>query len=273
MDEGMEIRPVPPPLRPFVSSLWATSENAPSSVGAVQERMLPTGAMHLVVRLDPEPIRIIDGRGRADFPSAVVGGARTAPYLKDVTRPVPAVGAMLLPGAAECLFGVSAEALAETHTPLDALWGRGAGRLSERLADHASASARLEVFVSELTARLPRVRGLHPGVASALQAVGRGVERVGDLSSEAGMGPRRFGAIFREQVGLAPKRWLRLRRFQRVVSLAASPDVDWARTALDLGYADQPHLARDFRTFSGITLGEYRRRAPRSANHVPEISR
>ena len=269
----MEIRPVPPPLRPFVSRLWATTGRARHPAGTRQERMLPTGAMHLVLRLEEDPVRIVDAVGGRRLPSALVGGARTAPYLKEVGNPVPAVGAMLKPGAAGCLFGVSAEELAETHTPLEAFWGDEAHRLTERLRACPNPGRRLELFVQALAARLPRVRGVHPAIALALEAVDRGAERVDDLAREAGVGPRRFGRLFREHVGLGPKRWLRLRRFQRTLPYAMSPDPDWARVALDLGYADQPHLAREFRVFSGLTPGDYHRRAPASANHVPEDAR
>ena len=270
IDGRMVIHPVPPPLRPFVSSLWASTGEARHPRGTTVERMLPTGSMHLVIRLDPAPLRILEAGRRQELPFALVGGARTAPYLKEVATPVAAVGAMLRPGAAAAFFGESADALAEKHTPLEALWGRDVERIANRLIDLPEPLARLEAFAAELQVRLPRVRGVHPAVALALEAIGRDVERVEELSNHAGVGPRRFGRLFREDVGLAPKRWLRLRRFQRTLGLASRAEIDWARAAVDLGYADQPHLAREFRAFSGLTLGEYRRRAPWSANHVPE---
>ena len=83
------------------------------------------------------------------------------------------------------------------------------------------------------------------------------------------LGPRRFGQLFSESVGLSPKRWLRLRRFQRALASAHRADVDWASAAIELGYADQAHLTREFRAFAGITPSEYRRRAPVEPNHVP----
>ncbi len=265
----MATRNSPPALRPFVSRLWASDGVPRHGAGTRRERVLPTGNVHVVLRLGSEPLRIDVGSGEETYPSAVVGGPRLTSYAKDVEKPVPSVGAMLMPGAAPSLFGVPASELAERHTPLELLWGREVERLSNRMIEVETADARLELLMQALATRLPRVRGLHPGVASALDAARGGVDRVEPLAARAGLGPRRFSQLFSESVGLSPKRWLRLRRFQRSLPFARRADVDWAETALELGYADQAHFARDFRAISGLTPTEYRRRAPADPNHVP----
>jgi len=64
--------------------------------------------------------------------------------------------------------------------------------------------------------------------------------------------------LFREQVGLTPKLYCRVLRFQGVVNAASSQrEVDWAEVALDGGYCDQSHMAHEFRAFSGLTPGEW----------------
>jgi AraC-like DNA-binding protein len=75
---------------------------------------------------------------------------------------------------------------------------------------------------------------------------------------------RRFEAA----VGLSPKLWAGLARFQRAVGLLAlgsSPLVD---IALACGYADQSHMTRDFRRFAGITPSAYCPRSPTEPNHL-----
>jgi AraC-like DNA-binding protein len=69
---------------------------------------------------------------------------------------------------------------------------------------------------------------------------------------------RRFAQLFREQVGLTPKLYCRLRRFQEVVrKFAAGGPVDFADVAAAGGYCDQAHLANDFRAFSGVSPGAW----------------
>ena len=240
-----------------------------SAVGTTRERVLPTGLVHVVLRLDDAPLRIDDGRGEETLSPAIVGGPRMASYGKDVRHPVASVGAVLRPGAAAHLFGLPTCELAARHTPIEVFWGRDVHLLREELGELKTQQARLEAFAAELSRRMANAGAVHPGIVSALIAVEQGVDRVATLADGAGLGPRRFRRLFQETVGLTPKGWLRLRRFQRTLAFACRDHVDWASVAIDLGFADQAHLVREFRAFSGITPGDYRRRAPADPNHVP----
>src|SRR5207344_3036381 len=65
---------------------------------------------------------------------------------------------------------------------------------------------------------------------------------------------RQLERRFRAGVGVGPKLFSRIVRFQRVVRLARrSGQAGWAETAAHCGYADQAHLVRDVRAFSGAT--------------------
>jgi AraC-like DNA-binding protein len=64
--------------------------------------------------------------------------------------------------------------------------------------------------------------------------------------------------VFREEVGLAPKVWCRVQRFQRAVRrLHAGAEVRWTELAADCGFYDQAHFANEFRAFSGIDATTY----------------
>jgi AraC-like DNA-binding protein len=92
---------------------------------------------------------------------------------------------------------------------------------------------------------------------------------VHDVAEQIGLSQRRFSQIFREQVGLTPKVWCRVQRFQKAVrQLHAGVEVAWAELALDCGYYDQSHFANEFRAFSGIDATTYSARRTIWANHV-----
>ena len=96
--------------------------------------------------------------------------------------------------------------------------------------------------------------------------------RVSDVAERAGMGSRRFMEKFREQTGLAPKAFQRVRRFQQVLqSLHTSERFDgsFAALAADCGYYDQAHFIHDFRRFAGMTPRDYLAAATPHLNHVP----
>jgi AraC-like DNA-binding protein len=270
----MSIQRLPSPvLRPFVRLLWAMDESTGSGpIAAAREHVLPTGAMHLVFRLSDHPLRLYqdaeDTTGRI-VGREVVGGARAGFYIRDVTEPVSSVGVQLLPGAAELLFGVPAGELAERHTRLDDLWGRAAGEARERLEEAGSLSRRLEILESLLLARLPAVRGLHPAVAQALEQFLPTTD-VREVVRASGYSHRHFIGLFRDAVGLAPKAYARVLRFQNVLQrFTSDPRSPWVETAIDAGYSDQPHFTREFRDFTGLTPEQYRKVSPLSAHHVP----
>lgn len=265
----MLARPPFPALKPFVQLMWATEGTEAAGLGGL-ERILPTGAMHLVFRLSGGPVHLVEGGRTRAVGHTLLGGARASHYVREVPPPGESVGVQFQPGAAPLLLGVPAHTLADQHTPLDDVWGREVEAVRQRLRAERSAAARLEFMERLLLARLQRSQAaVHPAVELALRrfAMGHGVT---DVVEATGYSHRRFIVLFREAVGLTPKVYTRVVRFQGALSrLAGQPQVPWSELALDAGYTDQPHLHRDFVEFTGLSPGQYRALRPRNANHVP----
>ncbi len=274
-----------PALRPFVSLVWA-SDGVPAARYAQPryEHALPGGAMHLVFRLTDDPLRILDGGSNAQpqampnlqatpnlqaLAGAMIGGVRSRYYLREMAAPSCSVGAVLRPGAAALLFGAPADEFAERHTPLDALWGSAAASLREQLLDAAHAEARLALLEAALLARLPRVLGMHPAIAAVLADL-HALPSVAAAVQCSGLSHRQFIAQFRHAMGLAPKTWLRVHRFQCALqALRHDENLALARLAVEAGYSDQAHFNREFLEFAGVTPVAYQRQAPHEANHLP----
>jgi AraC-like DNA-binding protein len=266
----MVLKRVPrPALRLFIEVLWATDETAArGAVAARREHVLPTGRMHLAIRLSGEQLRIFDSAGDMMgrlAGEAVVGGARDSFYIRDVSQPLCSVGAQLRPGAAYALFGVPADELGGRHTRLEDLWGQPVASMRDRLADIRLLDQRLDAFEAMLAARLPKVSGLHPAVARALERFVV-IPNVHEAVKESGYSHRTFISLFQRAVGLTPKLYCRVLRFQRALRRAGSDS--WLDVALAAGYSDQAHFNREFREFAGVTPTEYRQIAPPSPHHL-----
>lgn len=266
----MLVRAPDPVLRPFIKMLWAADE-VEGRTG--RERVVPTGAMHVVIRLSETPLRVyedVDDLVGRSFAHAVVGGVRLTSYVREVAPPVRTVGAQLHPGAAPLLLGVPADELAHGHTALEDLWGAPIiGRVREQLLETASLEERLRVFEALLMSRRPSVRGIHPLVAHALTRFAEDAD-VGVVVRESGYSHRTFIAQFRHVVGLPPKSYTRVYRLQKVLrEWAAAPQRSWAQLASEAGYSDQAHLTREFRELVGVPPREYRKLAHGSTHHVP----
>jgi AraC-like DNA-binding protein len=86
------------------------------------------------------------------------------------------------------------------------------------------------------------------------------MRRVGDVVQGIGLSLRRFGELFGSEVGLPPKAFCRIRRFNEVLRrVERCIDVDWADVAASCGYFDQAHFNHDFRAFAGLTPSAYLR--------------
>jgi AraC-like DNA-binding protein len=96
---------------------------------------------------------------------------------------------------------------------------------------------------------------------------------VGDVAARLQLSRRRLAELFTAEVGLSPKRYARVRRFQRARALARQARAaGWGAIALASGYSDQPHLVRDFLAFSGFSPVDLARRsaAPVKEGHVAD---
>ena len=243
-----------PDLQPFVCKLWAldaTNTRPPAPLG--REHVLPTGQMHLVFRWPGDRLRLFDsaddviGHLVAD---AVVGGARAGHYVRDISRPSCAVGAQLGPGAAEALFGVPADELTARHTPLVDLWGRDVNWMHEHVMEPTMLHQRIDRLEAILVARLSTPRPLHPAMPYALRQL-RKTSRIERIVDGTGYSHRTLISLFRRCVGLTPKQYCRVLRFQHLLERMSSRRLaPLADLAADAGFADQAHFIRDFKSFT-----------------------
>jgi AraC-like DNA-binding protein len=166
----------------------------------------------------------------------------------------------LSPLAVRRLLGVPAPELAGQVVELDALLGRTAGELTERMALAPGWPERFTLLDAAFGERLARTPRTAPDVVHAWRRLvaSHGGVSIAGLAGELGWSRRHFGARFREHVGLAPKPAARVLRFRRAVELLERDDgTRLAEIAQACGYYDQAHLNRDFRAFAGASPGDH----------------
>lgn len=242
------------------------------------QRILPSGTIELVFNLLDDEIRIYDSvqldRCRR-FPGAVVSGPYRECFAIDPLQHASIMGVHFRPGGAFPFFGAAVGELANSHVALEDLWGRPATELRERLCAAATPQIRFQILEETLKSRL-RWISEQPAVSLALDIFGpAGIgDSVRAVAKRVGLSQRRFIQVFTDQVGLTPKLFCRVLRFQHAreaVDQAAT--LNWTRLALDCGYCDQSHLIHDFQEFSGLSPTDYfcLRSTRLLQNHVPLI--
>lgn len=261
-----------PPLDAYIERFWLCSDAPVHS----RERILPSGTLELVINLLDNEIRILDPEHGIDcrrFSGTVVSGAYSRYFNIDPSVHGLMLGVHFRPGGAFPFLGIPIGELADQHVDLRTLWGPLADTLYERLREAASAEARVSLLQEALLGRLGAARGRHPAVTRALHLLERGDPslRVGDLAESVGLCQRRLIQAFTAEVGVTPKRYQRICRFQQAQRQAGSGLVtDWTEIALDYGYFDQSHMIRDFQEFAGCTPTDFLLRCtePLLLNHI-----
>lgn len=260
-----------PPLDRFVDAVWVC-RNAPSPRRL--ERVLPSGTPQLIVNLMEDQTRIyrpVPGGLACDASPGSVIGLATRHQIIDTDEQSYVAGVVFHPGGTLPFAALPAEALRDADVPLDTIWGSGAvARLRARLIEAATPDAALDVLEQTLLG-VWRDRTPHPAVAFALAEFRARplVTRIAAVTGAVGLSSRCFTQRFKAEVGVSPKRYCRLLRFQRMLAAARAPGTfNWGDLALACGYYDQAHFIHEFRAFSGLTPTAYAALRTRFQNHV-----
>ena len=248
------------PLSKFVDSFWLYEGYVPENKA---ERILPTGTLELVVNLRQNELGFCDAERPENcsrLSGAVVSGASGRGFAPDTAEEAFIIGVHFKPGGAFPFLGLPAGDLADTHVDLETLWGPSAGRLRERLCEARNSAERFQLLQEALLIRLCHGVEQHYAVSAALEMFAK--NQAGPIVSEAakylGLSQRRFIQVFKAQVGMTPKLFSRIQRFQQTRTfIQHNPSPNWASLALEFGYFDQSHLIREFLEFSGLSPTDY----------------
>lgn len=249
---------VPPPqLRPYVAV--AHGYRVPANPVGIH-RGLPSRHVTLVVELNGR-LRV-SGLASPVASHGVVGGLHTAPALIDAARPQEGLQYGLSPLAAGALLGVPAGAIGGLVVDLADILGTAAEQLVDSVASTDDWGERFGLVDSALLRRL----GDPPRVDAALDEAWRlvfasgGRLPVAHVADRVGYSRRHLSERLRVITGVTPKQAARIARFEAARAMllrAQRPRL--ARVAAECGYADQPHLAREWKALAGCSVATWLR--------------
>ncbi len=99
---------------------------------------------------------------------------------------------------------------------------------------------------------------------------GSSVNSLSQVIAGTGYSHRHFNEIFKNFMGLTPKQYQRIIRFNQVLQLMASDQVpDWTSVAYQCGYYDQAHFIKEFKRFSGLNPSTFAQERGEFINYLP----
>ena len=263
-----------PLLRPFIHCYGLFASVPPSgdngrpaaaeqgfAVGdPLADHLIPSGYVMLFFNLG-DPLGVEDDSGREILPGrSHVLGALTRPGKFIFGRRVELLGVMFRAGHAAAFLDVPAHEMTDRFTALSDLWGAEAQALEDDLRGLPTTARRIQRLELALVERLARVRPPDPRFVSLADFVMRrqGAVSVEGLSAASGLSRQHLGRKFQDIVGVSPKLFCRLVRFQAMLNqVVTRPSLDWAALAAEQGYYDQAHLIAEFKEFTSFTPSEF----------------
>ena len=219
----------PPELAPFAKAAWTLDCDGE----LLHHNATPDGCIEIIHRT----------RGRfiwgSEQPEAFVAGVITRPALLQFLDGASFVGLRLWPWAWNAIAAVGSAELVGRWMPLD------------RAAPGLQPPGRNDPFASLAPYQL--------AVADAIGATILGSETVAELAQRTGRSARWLQRWFARNIGVAPRAYLRLLRFQDALQAVQAGGSSLADEAAAHGYADQAHMTREFKTLAGAPTGAARR--------------
>jgi len=260
-----------PPLNRYIASIWLQQGYDPAHA---LERIMPDGCAAFIINLREDRFRL-PGRDNDNetrtISGAILSGTRSKYAVLDTACQSSVMGVHFKPGG---VFPFLAMPVSELHgevLTLDLIWGSMANELRDQLVEAVLPGSKFRIMERFLLRTMRRAAEPHPAVAYALRQFqdAPGEHSIIGLSRSIGLSQRHFIQLFAEHVGMTPKKYCRVRRFQHVLKLIHSErEVNWAEIAIACDYFDQAHFNHDFRAFSGINPTAYLHNRSEHRNHV-----
>ena len=213
---------------------------------------VPHSAVTLIVEIGGGRLVVDHAAGR-EQPGGLIAGL-AFDGLRARGEGIETLQVRLPPVVAHAALGAPLADLGRAVVTLEDVWGRDAARIREQLAEAPTWDDRFAIADALLLRRYGAGRSVDPETARAWERIvaSRGRARVDELAAETGWSRRRLWSRFRSQIGLSPKGAARLVRFDHAAHQLAA-GLSASRVAAESGYADQSHLNRDVRAFTGST--------------------
>jgi AraC-like DNA-binding protein len=248
-----EIRPSPR-LRPIVNTFWILEHDGRDTA---QQRVVPDGQSELILNWGQPFEAFQSGQWRGQ-PRCFLAGQIDGPLLLRPDGLAKMLGIGFRPDGVRSVLPQPMHELSGRFSPVEDL-SQSLSRELNRALELPDPIAAVE---AALLSALKSSRGADLLIAEAVRriTIEKGASDLAALAEELGLSVRQLERRFLAAVGLAPKLFCRIQRFNNVFQVLGQPSRNWVETAIACGYYDQAHLIRDCKDLSGNTpqslLGE-----------------
>ncbi|TVQ21307.1 MAG: AraC family transcriptional regulator [Spirochaetaceae bacterium] len=229
-------------------------------------RMMSEGTVDLLIPLEgqTEITASASKKGLVAVAEPALVGPQQSYRIYDTSRCTRALGIVFASGGAARFLGPQIDALTDSIVPATDILGPDIRALHQRLLEESDPQRLFRIVEAYLRGHFDPDPQHANEIDFAVSAIRRGqtagISLVDFAEDTIGFSHKHFVELFKRSVGLTPRRYQQLIRFNRMLEGSRlSPGVSWTEIAAAFGYADPSHLAKDFHRFAGMAPGEYQR--------------
>lgn len=229
------------------------------------EKIIPDGFTELIFNYGDLYRANMNGEWHLQSANLFAGQLRSYFYLQN-TGVTASVAVKLKPAALTQLYGIQMDQYLDKIVDLDTFPHPELNRLKSILLPFDTED-QLKQVMDNYFLDLARQAASNP-IQAALDLIfeTNGIVSVAELALAAGCGERQLERLFKRFVGLSPKYYARIIRFNYIFQLLNSGTSSWADIVYQSGYYDQSHFIRNFKAFTGEDPSGYYFDAPNMAN-------
>lgn len=261
----MEYReyPIITSLQPFVKLIWSMESDLPS-VEEGPMRILPDCCVEIVFHYkDAYTSTFSDGSQQLQSRSFVVTQMKSFMEIQS-TGTTGFISIRFSATGAYLFFGIPMKDIAGSSTDLTNAWGPIAHEIEDRIQNCHSNTERVSVIQHYLYIQATKSYTLNKTISFCLNEIARtnGQLPMSNLAKTAGVSNRQLLRQFDQYVGMSPKEFARIVKFNGALQyMAGNSSASMIHTAHTCGYYDQAHFIRDFKEYAGLTPTEYMERS------------
>ena len=247
-----------PPLDTYIHDLYYINGQSPYP----RLKVAPDAMLHLMVNIGPS-FELYAPNQAMPFATCSESwwiGLWSQYWIVDWPQPVQFYGVHFKPAGVFPFLRLPLSQLHNQVVPVDAIWGRFAAEIRERLCAAPTPQVGLALLERILLERLAETPYGIDVVQYAIEQIDRqhGALSIRALSDYIGISQNHLGTQFKRMVGVPPKELARFYRFAHVIySLDPTKEVDWGRIARQSRFYDLSHLNKDFVDFTGHSPSDY----------------
>ncbi len=247
------------PLQNYIRYFWVLEGTADKTF-----KIIPDGLPGLIIQEQTD--LFLDNENKL-LPQMFLYGQTTWPGEQQALGNFRIFGAYLQPTALKAIFTIDALELTNQHIPLDCLTQE---LILEQIIHASSITEKIEIISQFFLERIQQeVNNLKKAdFATILLQQGKALK---DIQSEMKISERSLERLIKQYVGISPKVYSRIVRFQSGLQALRKNDF---RTLTEVAYQkeffDQSHFIREFRTFTGMNPKQYLHQTIEQVENYPE---